>query len=157
MIDAASVVPPPITAMMMYGTSRTASTAKITVPDYYRTNAAVAKHLDRDEPYRLPSAHKRVPITSSVIGMISADDEAITEGDDAVGKGVAGSAEDGKRRHVRRVRRVRARTPSARAIARPKEEIFGVFRRLRSKRKKTADILAHDGEYRQKLRRTESW
>ncbi len=76
-LTAASVVPPPITAMMMYGTSSTACTAKITVPMWPHSHRSRNICTGVMNPWRRPSAHRRVPITSRQTGITSADDDAI--------------------------------------------------------------------------------
>ena len=75
--SAASVVPPPITPMMMYGTSRTACTAKITVPMWPHSQRSRNICTGVMKPWRWPSDQMRVPMKNSDSGMISADDEAI--------------------------------------------------------------------------------
>ncbi len=72
-----SAVPPPITPMMMYGTSSAAWTAKIAVPMCPHSHRSRNICTGVMKPWRFPSAHMRVPMKKSVSGITKADDDAI--------------------------------------------------------------------------------
>jgi hypothetical protein len=61
---APSAVPPPITPMTMYGTSRAAWTAKMTVPIWLHSQRSRNIWTGVMNPCRRPSAQMRVPASS---------------------------------------------------------------------------------------------
>ncbi len=63
--------------MMMYGTSSTACTAKMTVPMWLHSQRSRKIWTGVMKPYFFPSAQTRVPMRKIVRGMTSPDDEAI--------------------------------------------------------------------------------
>jgi hypothetical protein len=64
--------------MMMYGTSSAAWSTKMTVPMCPHSQRSRNICTGVMNPWRFPSAQRRVPMKNSVSGMTNADDEAIS-------------------------------------------------------------------------------
>ena len=64
--------------MMMYGTSSTACSAKMTVPMWLHSQRSRKSWTGVMKPCFLPSAQTRVPTKKMVSGMTSPEDEAIS-------------------------------------------------------------------------------